>query len=41
MKETINDYTVIDLIGKGAFANVYLVEGAKNKRYALKMIAIN
>lgn len=41
MKEEINDYKVINIIGEGAFAKVFLVEGADNTQYALKMIATN
>jgi serine/threonine protein kinase len=41
MKEHINDYRIIDIIGEGAFAKVYHVEGPDNKQYALKMIGIN
>lgn len=32
---------MLDILGEGAYAKVYLVEGAENARYALKMIAIN
>ena len=34
----INDYHLIEIIGKGAYANVYLAVTPKNKKYALKMI---
>ena len=41
MKESINDYKVINIIGEGAFAKVFLVEAEENKKYALKLIATN
>lgn len=32
---------MLDLLGEGAFAKVYLAEGPLNKKYALKMVKVN
>ena len=34
----IGNYTLIELLGKGSFGKVYLVESEDTKHYALKII---
>lgn len=34
----INDYSILELLGKGSFGKVYLVESNDRKHYALKSI---
>ena len=36
----INDYNQLDLIGKGGFGDVYLVESVDKHQYALKLIPV-
>ena len=35
---TINDYQLVERLGQGAFATVYLALDFKNKKYAVKMV---
>lgn len=36
--EQINEYRIVELLGEGAFARVYLAEGPLQKQFALKII---
>ncbi len=40
MLPKINDYTLIKLIGKGGFGDVYLVHSVDKDPYALKLISV-
>ena len=37
----INDYKIIEELGQGRFAKLYLVESVDKQKYAIKLIPVN
>lgn len=41
ISQKINEYTLLEMLGEGAYAKVFLAEGPLGTKYALKMIRVN